>query len=77
MTTSTSRRKKRLAKRGDRQFFAAQRKIRRDKIDKWMLKNNPEKFKKRLAQLTLQAMKRDHKQKQRDLARAGAVGEES
>lgn len=57
---------------GDRQYFAAVRKIRRDRIDKWMLANDPEKFKKRLAQLTLQAKKRQWKQEQRDKARAEA-----
>lgn len=72
-----ARRKKRLQSRGDRQFFAAQRKIRRDKIDKWMLKHKPEKFKARLAQLTYQAIVRQKKQEARDVARAGQVGEES
>lgn len=65
------RRKKRLTKRnGDRQYFAAVRKLRRHRIDQWMLANNPEKFKKRLAQLSFQASVRQKKQEMRDRARA-------
>ncbi len=67
------RRKKRLAKRnGDRQYFAAVRKIRRSRIDEWMLKHKPELFKKRLVQLSLQASVRQAKQKARDNAREAA-----
>jgi hypothetical protein len=37
-----------------------------------MLENNPEKFKKRLAQLALQAKKRQYKQEQREKAKNAA-----
>jgi hypothetical protein len=69
------RRRKRIAKQnGDRQYFNAVRKLRRDRIDKWMLEHNPEKFKQRLAQLTLQAKKRQFKQERRELMRTMPVG---
>lgn len=61
-----ARRQKRLTSRGDRQFFAAVRKIRRDKIDKWQMENKPYRFARRFAQLTIQAAKRDMKQDMRD-----------
>lgn len=65
-----ARRKKRLAKvNGDRQYFAAVRKLRRDAIDQWQLKHKPERMKKRLVQLTLQAKKRQMKQEARDKAK--------
>ena len=66
-----ARRRKRQARtNGDRQYFRAVNRLRRNRIDEWMLKNNPEKFKKRLAQLALQAKKRQWKQEQREKARA-------
>lgn len=55
---------------GDRQYFAAVKKLRRNQIDEWQLKNKPERFKRRLAQLALQAKKRQWKQEQREKARA-------
>lgn len=63
-----ARRQKRLTSRGDRQFFAATRKLRRDAIDKWQMENKPKRFALRFAQLTIQATKRDMKQMQRDNA---------
>ena len=64
------RRKKRKAKwNGDRKYFAAVRKIRRHKIDEWQLKHKPERFKRRLVQLSLQASVRQAKQEARDEAR--------
>ena len=63
-----ARRQKRLTSRGDRQFFAAVRKIRRDRIDKWQMEHKPQRFARRFAQLTIQATKRDMKQMQRDNA---------
>ena len=68
----TARRKKRLTSRGDRQFFAAVRKIRRDRIDKWQMEHKPQRFARRFAQLTIQATKRDMKQMQRDTAKAAS-----
>lgn len=50
------------------------RKLRRDTIDKWQLENKPERFKKRLAQLALQAKKRQWKQNRRDLLKTMPVG---
>ena len=67
-----ARRQKRLTSRGDRQFFAAVRKIRRDKIDKWQMENKPKRFARRFAQLTIQATKRDMKQMLRIEARNDA-----
>ena len=67
-----ARRQKRLTSRGDRQFFAAVRKIRRDPIDKWQMENKPKRFALRFAQLTNQATKRDMKQMQRDTAKAAS-----
>lgn len=64
-----ARRKKRLTSRGDRQFFAAVRKIRRDKIDKWQLEHKPKRFVQRATQLSLQATKRQMKQMLRDEAK--------
>ncbi|AZS06622.1 hypothetical protein SEA_JACOREN57_57 [Mycobacterium phage JacoRen57] len=62
-----ARRRKRLARRnGDRQFFRAVNRLRRNEIDQWQVENNPEKMKKRLAQLTYQAIKRQKKQEARD-----------
>ena len=56
-----ARRKKRISKKnGDRQFFAAVRKIKRDKIDKWQMEHKPKRFALRFAQLTIQAVKRDN-----------------
>ena len=55
---------------GNRQYFRAVNRLRRNELDQWQLKNDPEKFKKRLAQLTLQAKKRQYKQEQRDKANA-------
>ena len=63
-----ARRQKRLTSRGDHQFFAAVRKISRDKIDKWQMENKPKRFALRFAQLTIQATKRDMKQMLRDNA---------
>ena len=51
---------------GDRQYFAAVRKLRRNEIDQWQLEHKPKRFKKRLAQLTLQAKRRQWKQEKRD-----------
>ena len=67
-----ARRQKRLTSRGDRQFFAAVRKIKRDKIDKWQMENKPKRFALRFAQLTIQATKRDMKQMLRIEARNDA-----
>ena len=67
-----ARRQKRLTSRGDRQFFAAVRKIRRDRIDKWQMENKPKRFALRFAQLTIQATKRDMKQMLRIEARNDA-----
>lgn len=67
-----ARRQKRLTSRGDRQFFAAMRKIRRDRIDKWQMENKPKRFALRFAQLTIQATKRDMKQMLRIEARNDA-----
>lgn len=67
-----ARRQKRLTSRGDRQFFAAVRKIRRDKIDKWQMENKPKRFARRFAQLTIQATRRDMKQMLRIEARNDA-----
>lgn len=69
---SEARRQKRLTSRGDRQFFAAVRKIKRDKIDKWQLEHKPKRFIQRATQLTLQATKRQMKQELRDQAKAEA-----
>ena len=64
------RRRKRLSKKnGDRQYFAAVRKLRRDALDKWQLEHKPERMKKRLVQLTLAAKKRQMKQEARDKAK--------
>ena len=68
-----ARRQKRLTSRGDRQFFAAVRKIKRDKIDKWQLKEKPKRFTQRLTQLSLQATKRQMKQSLRDAQKEGAT----
>lgn len=66
-----ARREKRLTKKnGDRQYFAAVRKLRRDTIDKWQLEHKPERMKKRLVQLTIAAKKRQMKQEARDKANA-------
>ena len=70
------RAKRQTSRNGDRRYFAAVRKLRRHAIDEWQLKNNPEKFKKRLTQLTLQALKRQHKQEERDRAREAALSAE-
>ena len=67
-----ARRQKRLTSRGDRQFFAAMRKIRRDRIDKWQMENKPKRFARRFTQLTIQATKRDMKQMLRIEARNDA-----
>lgn len=70
-----ARRKKRQTKRnGDRQYFAAVRKIRRHKIDQWMLEHRPERFKKLLASKALAAKKRQWKQERRDLMRTMPIG---
>lgn len=70
LNASTQRRRKRLTKRnGDRQYFAAVRKLRRGSIDQWQLKHKPERMKKRLVQLTMQAKKRQMKQEARDKAK--------
>ena len=68
-STATERRRKRLMKRGDRQYFAAVRKIRREKIDKWQLEHKPGRFARRLNQLAAQAARRQLKQEARDRAR--------
>lgn len=74
-SSSTGRRKKRQTKtNGDRQYFAAVRKLRRDGLDKWLLEHKPDKFKARLVQLTLQAKKRQWKQERRDLLKTMPVG---
>ena len=57
---------------GNRQYFRAVNRLRRNQIDQWQMANKPKKFKARLAQLTLQAKKRQWKQEQRDKARAEA-----
>lgn len=62
------RRKRQLNTNGDRSYFAAVRKIRRNKIDEWQLKHKPERFRLRLIQLSLQATKRQMKQEARDRA---------
>jgi hypothetical protein len=72
--------KERRAKRkdrvnGNRQFFRAVNRLRRNEIDQWMLEHNPEKFKKRLAQLSFQASLRQKKQEARDKAREDALAQ--
>ena len=78
MSTKIARRKKRLAKRitpleaSDRQFFAAQRKIRRARIDEWQQKNKPQRFIRRVTQFSLQASVRQAKQHLRDELKSNA-----
>lgn len=68
-----ARRKKRLTKtNGDRQYFAAVRKIRRHRIDEWMIKNKPGKFAKMFAGKANAATKRQLKQASRDAAKEAA-----
>lgn len=69
------RRKKRLTKKnGDRQYFAAVRKLRRRKIDEWQMANHPKRFRLRAVQLSAQAIKRQDKQERRDLLKTMPVG---
>lgn len=72
--SSVKRRKKRLTKKnGDRQYFAAVRKLKRDSLDQWQLKHKPERMKKRLVQLTIAAKKRQIKQAARDAIKKQAA----
>lgn len=69
-----ARRKKRQTSRnGDRQYFAAVRKIRRHKIDEWLIKNKPKKFGKLLASKAKAAQRRQDKQEARDKAKKEQV----
>ena len=64
--TPAERRKKRQDKRnGNRQYFTAVRKLRRHKIDQWMMEHNPKKFRRRALQLAEQAKRRQAKQEAR------------
>jgi hypothetical protein len=69
MRQTLRRQKRQTLQNGDRQYFAAVRKLRRDKIDKWQLEHKPERFKRRLAQLSFQASVRQKKQEMRDRAK--------
>ena len=70
-----ARRKKRLTKRnGDRQYFAAVRKLRRRKIDEWQMANHPKRFRRRVVQLAAQAERRQLKQERRDLLKTMPPG---
>lgn len=62
------RRRKRQAKtNGDRQYFQAVKKLKRDKIDKWQVEHKPDRLKARLVQKSLQAMRRQRKQMLRSI----------
>lgn len=66
------RRKREDNRNGNRQYFAAVRKIRRHKIDEWMLKHQPAKFAKMFAGKAKAAQRRQDKQAARDAAKAAA-----
>ena len=71
-----ARRKKRQTKtNGDRQYFAAVRKIRRHRIDEGMIKHDPMKFGKMFAGKAKAATKRQEKQEARDAQRAAQTKE--
>ena len=73
-SSKEGRRRKRLTKRnGDRQYFAAVKKLRRRKIDEWQMANNPKRFRRRAVQLAAQAEKRQMKQEARDKAKQDAL----
>lgn len=58
-----ARRKKRKDRvNGNRQYFRAVNRLRRHRIDQWMLENKPEKFKQMFASKALAAKKRQEKQ---------------